>query len=89
MKQPTYCPMAMEEIVVSLFAGVHGFLDNIAVQDIDDFEAEALKAIKARHPQYLKEIREKKEISESLCDSLTDFYKNFEAEFLKAKQEAA
>ena len=89
LKQPTYCPMAMEEIVVSLFAGVHGFLDNIAVQDIDDFEAEALKAIKARHPQYLKEIREKKEISESLCDSLTDFYKNFEAEFLKAKQEAA
>jgi len=83
--QPTYHPLAMEEIVVSLFAGVHGFLDNVELKDIDDFEREALAEMKSSAPHILKEIREKKEISKETEEKLNEFYRNFTADFEQKK----
>lgn len=79
--QPTYKPLAMEEIVVSLFAGVHGFLDKVELRDIDDFEREALAEMKATKPYILKDIREKKEISKETEEKLREFYQNFALNF--------
>ncbi len=83
--QPPHKPLAMEEIVVILFAGVNGFLDNVAIQDIDDFERAALAELKASYPQYLKEIHDNKVISDELSQKLRDFYQHFE---FKSKNKA-
>jgi F-type H+-transporting ATPase subunit alpha len=44
LKQPQYVPMAVEDQVVSIFAGVNGYLDGLEIKDINRFESAALKA---------------------------------------------
>ena len=66
LKQPQYQPMAVEEEVVAIFAGVKGFLDKIPVNKVHEFESKALDAIKANHPEFLQEIVKEKKISEEL-----------------------
>jgi F-type H+-transporting ATPase subunit alpha len=73
--------MPVEEQVVSIFAGVRGFLDTIAVNDVNRFEAAALEEIRAKHGDILKSIREEREISKATEDKLTAFYTAFTKTF--------
>ena len=88
LKQPVHEPMATEEEVASIFSGVRGYLSKIEVEDIKTFEQESLKELRASHPEYLEEIREKKIISPELETKLGEFYEQFATDFL-AKQEKA
>ncbi len=88
LKQPQYHPMPVEDQVVSIFAGVRGYLDKLELKEISEFEQSALKALKANYPQYLQEIAEKKVISDELDKKLTAFYDNFLAEFKKIEEAA-
>ncbi len=88
LKQPVYHPLSVEEEIVSIFAGVNGFLDKIALDDIKDFEQQSLETLKVQHPEYLKEIKDKKVISDELKENLKAFFATFRDEFLN-KQKAA
>ena len=81
LKQPQYSPMAVEEQVVSIFAGVKGYLDCIAVGDIGRFEAGLLRELKASHPEILKTIASEKALSDAtqakLAQALDAYAKNF------------
>ena len=88
LKQPVHEPMSTEEEVASIFSGVRGYLSKIEVADIKTFEHESLKELRASHPEYLEEIREKKIISPELETKLGEFYEQFATDFL-AKQEKA
>lgn len=88
LKQPQYHPMSVAEEVVAIFAGVRGFLDKIPVKEVSSFEQKALTAIKANHPEFLKEIMDKKVISDELDANLTKFYEDFLAEFNKEDKAA-
>ncbi len=88
LKQPQYHPLPVEEEVVSIYAGVRGYLDKVELKEVGAFEKKALADMKANYPQYLKEIREKKEISEELDKKLTEFYDNFLNEFIESEKAA-
>lgn len=81
LKQPVYHPMPVEEQVLSIFAGVRGFLDKIEVKEIKEFEARMLDDVRANYPQFLEEIRNTKTISDELDAKLTQFFENFTNEF--------
>lgn len=74
LKQPVYHPMAVEDEIVSVFAGVKGYLDNLPLAEIKKFEQESLSALKAHHPEYLAEIVKNKIISPELEAKLKVFY---------------
>ncbi|MBR5599502.1 MAG: F0F1 ATP synthase subunit alpha [Alphaproteobacteria bacterium] len=74
LKQPVYHPLALEEEVVVLFAGSHGFLDDLEIKEIKPFEDYVLNEIKNNHPNLIKEIKDKKEISKELEAKLIDFF---------------
>ena len=57
LKQPLNSPMPVEEQVVSLYAGTHGYLDPIPVSEVRRFEAELLEWFRARHGDVLDAIR--------------------------------
>jgi F-type H+-transporting ATPase subunit alpha len=67
--------------VVSIFAGVRGFLDTIKVEDINRFEAAFLNDVRAKHADVLEAIRKEKELSkateEKLNSILGAFVKSF------------
>ncbi len=81
LKQSQYAPMPVEEQVVSVFAGVRGHLDGIAVADIGRFEVALLAAMRGPHAAVLESIRTEREISEDtekkLSNILDDLVKSF------------
>ena len=88
LKQPVYHPMPVEDQVVSIFAGVNGYLDNIALKDIKTFEQKALETLKTNHKELLQELVQNKEISEELKTKLKSFFDEFSQNF-QAQNEAA
>ncbi len=73
LKQGQFTPYPVEEQVVSIFAGVNGFLDKIPVNDITRFEARMLDEIRAKQPGILTAIRESKELSDDTVSKLKAF----------------
>jgi len=57
LKQPQRSPMAVEEQVVSIFAGTGGFLDDVPTGDVRRFESGLLDEFRSRHSTMLSEIR--------------------------------
>jgi len=63
LKQDQYSPMPVEDQVVSIFAGVNGYLDAIPVSKVTRFEEQLLADVRANHQDVLKTIREEQKIS--------------------------
>src|SRR4051794_21864835 len=70
LKQPQYAPMPVEEQVVSIFAGVNGFLDTIPVAAVTRFESGLLSQMRAEHADLLGKIRETKALDDDTAASL-------------------
>jgi F-type H+-transporting ATPase subunit alpha len=81
LKQGQFKPMPVEEQVVSIFAGVRGYLDGIRVDDVTRYEQLMLNDIRAKHADILAAIRDKKELTAEtegkLKAVLDQFTKNF------------
>jgi len=70
LKQGQYQPMPFEEQVVSIFAGVNGFLDPIPVSDVGRFEAGLLDAMRGQFAGVLAEIRDTRALGDSTHEQL-------------------
>ncbi|EDP66532.1 primosome assembly protein PriA [alpha proteobacterium BAL199] len=81
LKQPQFSPMPVEEQVVSIFAGVRGYLDKIAVADIGRFEQQLLSDIKSKAPGILDAIRAEKALSDETEGKLKEFMDSFAKTF--------
>jgi F-type H+-transporting ATPase subunit alpha len=57
LKQGLNSPMAVEEQVIALYAGINGYLDDLPVEDVQRFEAELIDTMKNRHSGLVEEIR--------------------------------
>ena len=81
LKQPQYQPLAVEEQVVVIFAGVEGYLDNIDLNQVTAFETRWLDEAKDKGADVLKAIREEGALSDEIKDKLKklldEFAKNF------------
>jgi len=81
LKQPQFSPLKTEEQVVVIFAGVRGYLDGLAVNQVRAFEAGLLSLVRTEHKDILDDIREKRELTkdveERLKALLDKFVKNF------------
>ena len=66
LKQPQFSPMPVEEQVISLYAGMRGYLDKLAVADVRRFETEALRMMRAKHKDVLDGIRTQKQLTPEL-----------------------
>ena len=70
LKQGQYSPLTVSEQVVSIYAGVRGYLDKVAVGDVVKFEAEVLNEIRTKHSDLLDAIAKEKELSKENDDKL-------------------
>ncbi len=84
LKQPQYQPLPFEEQVVVIFAGVQGFLDKIEVDQVTDFEAKLLDAIRSEGQELLKVIRDEQELTESTEEKLKAYLDKFTNGYVKA-----
>ncbi len=64
LKQGQFSPLKMEEQVVSIYAGVNGYLDALPVAKIKSFEEGLLRTMKEKHAGVMDAIRTEKAISD-------------------------
>ena len=81
LKQGQYAPLTVEEQVVSIFAGVRGYLDEIAVNEVTRFEQGLLSEVRASGASILESIRDKQELSDDTDKALTDFVDAYAKKF--------
>ena len=77
LKQPQYAPVAVEEQVVVIFAGVRGYTDGIDIKKVTDFETRLLDEVRSKGSAILDAIRTDKELSEDTEAKLTQFMDDF------------
>ncbi|EAI4498044.1 F0F1 ATP synthase subunit alpha [Campylobacter jejuni] len=82
LKQPPYSPLSVEKQVVVIFAGTKGFLDDIAVSRIKEFEDGIYPFIEAKHPDIFEQIRSKKALDSDLEEKLAKAINEFKANHL-------
>jgi F-type H+-transporting ATPase subunit alpha len=63
LKQPQYRPMSVEQQVVVIYAVTNGFLDQIAVNRLKDWEKGFLEFVEKDFPQVPQRIRSEKVLS--------------------------
>lgn len=83
LKQPPYSPVPLENQVVTLWAGANGYLDEVPVEKIREFEKEFISHLKLREKKLMSEIAEKKEIDEGNVKKLEEVTKDFAKQFMK------
>ena len=77
LKQPQFAPMKVEEQVASIFAGTKGFLDKLAIKDVNRYEREMLAALREKGADILTAIRTEKAISKDNEAKLLAFLEAF------------
>lgn len=81
LKQKQYEPQPVDKQVVIIFIVTNGFMDEIEIDKVKDFEVKFLQYIEGTHPNILKNINEEKKISDEteklLVDSVEEFKKSF------------
>merc|ERR1712054_187677 len=75
LKQPQFSPMTMAEQACVVYGGSRGFLDDVAVKDIKDFEEKLVSALRSQ--AFCKEIETGKELTADLEEKLKTFYGDF------------
>lgn len=70
LKQEQYKPMPVADQVLSIFAGVNGFVDDVPVNKVREFEEGLLAYVKERHPQLREDIVAKKKIDDEFGGQL-------------------
>jgi F-type H+-transporting ATPase subunit alpha len=81
LKQDQYVPMDVEKQVVAIWAASNGYADDVAVEDIRRFESELLKFFENSKGALLQELRDKKQIDDSVKEQLHAALKEFKERF--------
>jgi F-type H+-transporting ATPase subunit alpha len=77
LKQPQYQPMAVEKQVLVIWAATNGYIDDVAIEDVRQFETELLQFVENSHPGLLQAIREKKALTEEITADLKQAIADF------------
>ena len=77
MKQNQYSPMSVAEMAVSLYAANEGFLDDLEVEKVRDFEDALQSYLKAQQADLLAKINEKGDFSDEIKQSIHSAIENF------------
>ena len=88
LNQPQYAPWPMEEQVVAIYAGIHGFLDDIPVTDVPRFQDELRERLRTDGSIY-EPIRETGDLTDEIAEKLNAEIKRAVEAFQPTEQAAA
>ena len=81
LKQNQYVPMDVEKQIAIIFAASKGYLDDVVVEKVSDFEKSLFEYLDANAPDQLKMIKDEGDISdensEALDKAISDFKNSF------------
>jgi F-type H+/Na+-transporting ATPase subunit alpha len=89
LKQPQFHPLSWQKMVLILFAGTQGYLDDLKVDQIRAFEDGLYSYLDSGQQQLMDELTQKKSIDDDLRNKLHAALKEYKANFVSQQQEAA
>ena len=81
LKQGQFEPMPMEEQVAVLFAGNEGYLDEIPLEKVKDFEKKLIQYLKDHHAKILETIRDTKDFTDEIKEELKKAIESFRSTY--------
>jgi F-type H+-transporting ATPase subunit alpha len=85
LKQGQYKPYDVIDQVISIFAGAKGYLDDLPVTRVEEFETGLLKYFRDEIPEVRNELAEKKELKDDLVPKIEEGIKTFKGRFATKK----
>ncbi|MDY6084101.1 MAG: F0F1 ATP synthase subunit alpha [Dialister sp.] len=64
LKQPQYTPYPVEDQVQAIYVAVKGYLDDVEVDQVVDFERQILAFLHSTHPEIGEDIKKSKKLTE-------------------------
>jgi F-type H+/Na+-transporting ATPase subunit alpha len=89
LKQKQFSPLPFSKQILTIFAGTNGFLDDLPIDQVRDFEAELYKYVDATNPGLLRTIMEKKTLDDALKAEMSKTIKECKEAFVSERQAVA
>lgn len=83
LKQAQYSPLSMAQQTLSLYLAKYGYLKNIDVEHVRDFESYMHKEISNKYPMILEELEKKELIDDELNNSIKEALDNILNNYLE------
>ena len=81
LKQDQYKPFSVAEQVISIFSGVRGLLDDIAVKDIKKFEVSFLNFVNEKHKDVIESIEKEKKLDDAMEEKIKALIEEYKGLF--------
>jgi len=88
LKQPQYRPMDVVDQILSIHAGTRGFLDDLPLDQVAEFERQLLKHYQDEFPEVREQLSREKVMTDELDERLKEIVTNFKKRFVE-KMKAA
>src|SRR5690242_273363 len=88
LKQDLFQPLPFSKQILIIFAGTGGFLDDMPVEQIREFEKELYKFVDTMNPRLLDSIMQKKTIDDAMKAEIEKTLKEFKQRFVSERQTA-
>ena len=89
LKQKQFSPLPFSKQILIIYAGTNGFLDDLPVDQVRDFEQELYQFVDATNPGLLRSIMEKKVLDDNLKAEMARVIKECKETFASEKQAVA
>jgi F-type H+-transporting ATPase subunit alpha len=80
LNQPQYAPWPMEEQVTALYAGIHGYLDDIPTSEVARFQEELREQLRSEG-DILQTIKSTGDLSDETSEKLNAAIEKFKGMF--------
>jgi F-type H+-transporting ATPase subunit alpha len=89
LKQGQYEPLPFSKQILIIYAGTNGFLDDLAVEDVKQFENDLYKSVDTANASLLNSIMEKKTLDDALKAEMNKVLTEFKQRFVSERQAVA
>jgi len=81
LKQLQFEPMPVENQVIILFAAINGYIDDLPIEKVKEFESRLISSITTTHSELVKKLAKEKNFDDKMesemKDAIADFKKSF------------
>ncbi|MDM7947202.1 MAG: F0F1 ATP synthase subunit alpha [Oceanibaculum nanhaiense] len=81
LKQPQYSPLPVEEQVAVIYAGVKGYLDKVALDQVNKYEIGLLSELRSKGKDILAAIRKEQQLTSEIEGKLKDLLETYSKTF--------
>ena len=85
LKQGRNSPLTVEHQVIIIYAVTNGFLKEIPLEMVNDFQTELFEYIDSSHPEIISSIKETKDLTEDNKTAMNEAIGEFVKKFLSEK----